>query len=242
MAPIPPYEVFLDVHCPYSRIAVSRLRQAAGSQVMVLPVPRLVNGDKLVGSAWMQGSAWRHYVEADATRTAQRFGQPLMFQSGWPLARISQLNEGITGLMHRAVASVNDRIEGGRPGELDLLRRDYGDWAYFTSQKDEPALRRAEVARGAPWAALETVFNAFWGSGESVAAPQFLRTLAAGLGIHYQTYLTPEVETEVADNERALTTALGFGTPTFVVGGEIFWGQERMEEAHEAWLASVRSG
>ena len=81
------------------------------------------------------------------------------------------------------------------------------------------------------------LFDAHWGRGEDIAAPEAVLLIAAGLGV-------PEAETaaaiqrqEVKDRLRAETDAAAtqgvFGVPFFRVDGEGFWGTDRLEQM--AW-------
>ena len=84
------------------------------------------------------------------------------------------------------------------------------------------------------------LFDAHWGRGEDIAAPEAVIRIAAGLGV-------PEAETsaaiqrqEVKDRLRAETEAAAaqgvFGVPFFRVDGEGFWGSDRLEQI--AWRLS----
>ncbi|MGO4725424.1 MULTISPECIES: 2-hydroxychromene-2-carboxylate isomerase [unclassified Inquilinus] len=81
------------------------------------------------------------------------------------------------------------------------------------------------------------LYDAHWGRGEDIAAPEAVTRIAAGLGL-------PEAETaaaiqtpEVKDRLRAETEAAMakgvFGSPFFRLDGEGFWGADRLD--HLAW-------
>ena len=102
--------------------------------------------------------------------------------------------------------------------------------------KTSPALRGALAMRrfGKEWDYLEAIFAAYWERDDaSVAELEGLRPLAAALGVDPDRFLalteSPEVRQElIAETDAALARGV-FGAPTFVVGGEIFWGKDRMD-------------
>jgi 2-hydroxychromene-2-carboxylate isomerase len=106
------------------------------------------------------------------------------------------------------------------------------------------AARVALVGADEPWLPrfARAVFEANFAHDKDIAAPAELAAILDGLGL--PTELVARAESPAykprlrAQTERA--TELGiFGAPTFVAGGELFWGNDRLEEA-VAWAR--RSG
>jgi 2-hydroxychromene-2-carboxylate isomerase len=102
--------------------------------------------------------------------------------------------------------------------------------------KTSPALRGALAMRrfGKEWDYIEAIFAAYWERDDaSVAAPDGLRPVAAALGVDPDRFLalaeSEEVRQELIDETQAALARGVFGAPTFVVGGEIFWGKDRMD-------------
>jgi carboxymethylenebutenolidase len=76
------------------------------------------------------------------------------------------------------------------------------------------------------------VLRACWAEERNIADEQTLKdilseaNLDAGL---WQASLEPSIQAAYeADTERAMTASV-FGSPTYVVNGEVFWGQDRLE-------------
>ena len=87
---------------------------------------------------------------------------------------------------------------------------------------------------GKEWAYLEAIFAAYWERDDaSVAELDGLRPVAKALGVDPDRFLAltegAEVRQElIAETDGGLARGV-FGAPTFVVGGEIFWGKDRMD-------------
>jgi 2-hydroxychromene-2-carboxylate isomerase len=85
---------------------------------------------------------------------------------------------------------------------------------------------RLAIARGAAPAAVHAIFDFVWAEGRDPTDPAEWKALGAKLGI-----ADPDAATEAQDVKDALRAnteaaiAQGvFGVPSFVVGGEVFWG------------------
>jgi len=106
--------------------------------------------------------------------------------------------------------------------------------------KTSPALRGALAMRrfGKEWQYLEEIFAAYWERDDaSVAELVGLRAVAEKLGVDIGRFLaladSAEVRQElIAETDAALARGV-FGAPTFVVGGEVFWGKDRMDFVDE---------
>jgi len=92
----------------------------------------------------------------------------------------------------------------------------------------------AASARGEPAFRLShAILRALWAEERDIADPEVRRAIADENGHDGRALLTAERSDEVQALYRQYTEealALGvFGAPTFVVGGELFWGQDRLE-------------
>ncbi len=107
------------------------------------------------------------------------------------------------------------------------------------------AARLGCAAGDAPWAPAfhRAVFRANFAEDRDIADPAVLRVLLAAAGQDADALLARAAsrETKQALRDRGAEAArLGiFGAPDFVVGGELFFGQDRLDDAL-AWAAAGR--
>ena len=107
------------------------------------------------------------------------------------------------------------------------------------------AARIGCAAGDAPWAPAfhRAVFRANFAEDRDIAEPAVLRELLAASGQDADAFLARAAspETKQALRDRGAEAArLGiFGAPDLVVGGELFFGQDRLEDAL-AWAAAGR--
>lgn len=92
---------------------------------------------------------------------------------------------------------------------------------------------RLIVAAGATRKAAEHVIDAVWMHGQDVANPEVIARLAADLGIQdAQSALNqPAVKEKLRENTEWAISRGVFGVPSFVIGNEIFWGQDAFDMA-----------
>jgi 2-hydroxychromene-2-carboxylate isomerase len=101
------------------------------------------------------------------------------------------------------------------------------------------------AAGDAPWAPAfhRAVFRANFAEDRDIADPSVLREVLAGLGQDADALLARAAspETKQALRDRGAEAArLGiFGAPDFLAGGELFFGQDRLDDAL-AWAAAGR--
>lgn len=104
------------------------------------------------------------------------------------------------------------------------------------------AARVGLAAGDAPWAPAyhRAVFRANFSEDRDIADPAVLRELLAALGQDADALLasarTPETKQALRDRGAEATRLGIFGAPDFVVDGELFFGQDRLEDAL-AWCA-----
>ncbi len=90
-----------------------------------------------------------------------------------------------------------------------------------------PLLRLAVSLEG-NLAAIRAMFHHVWGAGQDADAPKSLRALAETLGIDdVETRITDQAvkDTLRANTDQAIERGV-FGVPTFVIGSELFWGDD----------------
>jgi len=92
---------------------------------------------------------------------------------------------------------------------------------------------RLIIAAGCTRQAIETTFDAVWLHGRDVADPKVIADLAAQLGVSdVQSAISqPSVKQKLRENTEWAISRNVFGVPTFVIGDEIFWGQDGLEMA-----------
>ena len=99
------------------------------------------------------------------------------------------------------------------------------------------AARVACAAAGEPWEGrfVRAAFRANFAEDRDIADREVIGELLRGVGADAETVLARAVSPEVKEKLRASTDEakrLGiFGAPDFVVGGELFFGQDRMDDA-----------
>lgn len=94
----------------------------------------------------------------------------------------------------------------------------------------EPTGRSGELALA--------LFRAMWADDRDIASEEVMRSVATGLGLDAGALLAAIETPAVKDRLRAYTdeaTARGaFGAPAFVVGTELFWGNDRLHFVEDA--------
>ena len=88
-------------------------------------------------------------------------------------------------------------------------------------------LRLAVVLDGAP-DAVGAIFHHVWGTGYDGQDPDSLSALAATLGVdNWQARVNnPEIKQQLRANTEEAVAQGVFGVPSFVIEGEIFWGDD----------------
>jgi 2-hydroxychromene-2-carboxylate isomerase len=92
---------------------------------------------------------------------------------------------------------------------------------------------------------IDCVFDAMWGEPKKMDDPAVIRAtlVACGLDADALIALTqdPTVKAELAANTEASVQRGAFGSPTFFVGDEMYFGKDRLQEVEEA-LGKRESG
>ena len=106
------------------------------------------------------------------------------------------------------------------------------------------AARVACAAREEPWLPgfVRGVYRANFGDDREIAAPEVIGEILAAQGQRAETWLeranAPETKQALREQtERAVALGI-FGAPSFTLGGELFWGNDRMAQALDAACAA----
>jgi 2-hydroxychromene-2-carboxylate isomerase len=130
----------------------------------------------------------------------------------------------------------------GRYMWRDLARICERDGLPFTrpSRFPRPSLLAARVACvGAtePWGPrfVRAVYHANFSEDREIGEPAVVTSILQSLGVDAEAVLAraqgPEAKTQLRTNTDEAIALGVFGAPTFVVGNEIFWGTDRLEDA-----------
>lgn len=89
------------------------------------------------------------------------------------------------------------------------------------------------------------VFSAMWEKGRHIAEEAVLREVLTGAGLDAASLLAGAETAEVKERLRAGTAEAVergvFGVPSFWVGNELFWGNDRLDFVEEALSAATRN-
>ena len=85
----------------------------------------------------------------------------------------------------------------------------------------------------------QAIYRAHWGEARNMSSPDAVAAVGATLGLHAADVIAGMTDPAVKDQLRAdvdAAIAAGvFGVPSFVVGGEMFWGADRLPML-ERWI------
>jgi 2-hydroxychromene-2-carboxylate isomerase len=85
---------------------------------------------------------------------------------------------------------------------------------------------------------MEAIFHAMWGEPRNLGSPDELAAVLRRAGIDVDSFQAlvndPAVKEQLKQNTEEAVARGVFGAPTFVVGDEMFWGQDRLEFVAEA--------
>jgi len=90
---------------------------------------------------------------------------------------------------------------------------------------------------------VEAMFRAMWEDGRKMDDPEEIVAVVGAAGIDAAALVArsdePEIKQALIDNTEAACEAGAFGIPTFAVGGEIWFGKDRLREVEEAIVEGV---
>lgn len=114
----------------------------------------------------------------------------------------------------------------------------------FDGQLADKTIIAAQQARFATDALIPRLFNGVWQRQENLAEPEVLVAIVDEVGLPGRTLVeaaagAAATQAYEANRERAVAADM-FGAPTYVLEGEVFWGQDRVELLGDA-LATGRA-
>ena len=84
---------------------------------------------------------------------------------------------------------------------------------------------------------VDTVFDAMWTAGLDMGQPEVVAARLAAAGLPVEDLLarsqTPEVKQRLLDNTQTAFERGAFGSPSFLVGDELYFGKDRLGEVEE---------
>ena len=149
----------------------------------------------------------------------------------------------LLGGVFRALGAADDPNQAMPEAKARHNRRDMARWAtHFQVPLQMPAEhpRRTVLAlrallaagEGDRAAATHALFAAYWRRGEDVAEPEVVRRALDGVGLDGERCVaeagSDAIKQELRERTDAAVAAGVFGAPTFVVGEELYWGQDRL--------------
>ena len=156
-------------------------------------------------------------------------------------------------LLGGAFKLAGNSMPAGVPNKGKFLFADIQRWAdqygvtiampSFFPVNSLKAMRGAFVAdrEGKQVAYADAVFRAIWADGVDVSRPELLAKVAEGVGIAGETLLAGIEEPGIKEALKAATSEAvergAFGAPTFFVGGDLFWGNDRLHHVEAALAA-----
>ena len=89
---------------------------------------------------------------------------------------------------------------------------------------------------------VDTVFNAMWVTPHNLNDPAEVATVPTQAGFDAEAFVAlvadPEVKADLVARNEASVARGAFGAPTFFVGNQMFFGQDRLDFVQEALLAA----
>ncbi len=155
----------------------------------------------------------------------------------------------LLGGVFRALGAPDDPNAGLPPakaalGRLDILRQAARGGVPLSIPPGHPrrsveAMRLILAAPAARRAAVSArVFRAYWQEGRDIADAGVLDALERECALPPGARRDPAARRALLENTAALVAAGGFGVPSFQVGEQLFWGQDRLRFAGAALRAA----
>ena len=147
-------------------------------------------------------------------------------------------------LLGKVFEATGNRMPAAVPAKAKHLFRDVQRWAQHYGvpvafPKVFPvhsvlALRAglAAAAQGKGAEFAQAIMKAYWADGADIGQPETVSTVAAAVGLDGAALLLQTQEPSIKDQLRANTEEAvkrgAFGAPTFFVGEQMFWGNDRL--------------
>lgn len=104
-------------------------------------------------------------------------------------------------------------------------------------------MRGAVFAQGKDWEAdyIDTMFKAMWEQGLNMADPEQVARVLAGAGLPVTEIIDatgdPEVKQQLIDNTSNSVARGNFGSPSFFVNEELYFGKDKLRDLEEEIVA-----
>jgi 2-hydroxychromene-2-carboxylate isomerase len=148
-------------------------------------------------------------------------------------------------LLGKVFEATGNRAPISVPAKGKHLFADLGRWARFYGVPFQfpklfplnsvpPARAGIAAARaGKPAEFAKAIMAVYWTEGRDVSQPAEMKSIAAGVGLDGDGIIAaiadPAVKEELRANTDEAVQRGVFGAPTFFVGNEMFWGNDRLE-------------
>ena len=132
------------------------------------------------------------------------------------------------------------------------MSKDLGDWADwwglpFTFPRHFPlrSVLPLRVSIAVP-EATEALYTAYWSEGRDISKEEVVSEILLGIGEDPSKALSAagstEIKEQLFENTRLAVESGVFGVPTFRLGKQLWWGQDRLTETCEAVIRSGEGG
>jgi 2-hydroxychromene-2-carboxylate isomerase len=151
----------------------------------------------------------------------------------------------VGGVFNKVNPSVYQRRENPVPPKDAYYRKDMADWARYLKidivrpsvfpVNSVKALRGAFVAieEGTISAYSKAVFEAYWRDDRDIAQEDVLRDIVQTAGMDADAFFTQiaddKIKRKLFETTDDLIARGGFGTPTFFIGDDMYFGNDRFE-------------
>ena len=93
---------------------------------------------------------------------------------------------------------------------------------------------------------VDSVFDAMWTRGLDMGQPEPIAATLAGAGLPVEQLLalaqTPEIKQRLLDNTQTAFNRGAFGSPSFLVGDELYFGKDRLGEVEQEIVRASAQG
>lgn len=178
-------------------------------------------------------SPWSYIGHGLLTQIVARHGLRLVYRP-MPLSQVFPNSGGLPLPKRHPLRQRYRRLELQRWRDARGLsfHLDPAFWPFDASLADRMIIALADLGQDVE-AVLPRAYAAVWEDEQNLADPAVLAGLLAAAGLAPEPVLAAARDTErerlYAENAEAALAAGVFGAPSYVLDGEVFWGQDRLE-------------
>ena len=164
----------------------------------------------------------------------------------------------VGGIFNTINPSVYESRKQGVPAKQAYMVKDLADWAKAAGLKilfppHVFPVNSVKAMRGCIWLAqsgqmvrfAEQVFKAYWSDNRDISQDSELGAICADLGINPEEFFEgiakPDIKETLRRNTEEVVARGGFGSPTYFLGADMFFGNDRLPLLVNAILAGRRS-